>query len=169
MIPTLTTARLTLGPFIMAHYDAFAAFAATERAEFLGGPSDDPRDAWDSCMNHLGQWRARGYGAFFATETATGVPAGRFSIWHPITLDEPELSWLVFDEYEGTGLAQEGATAVRDWAQTARDIAPLMPLIAPQNARSIKLADRMGCATEGTHTYPSGATVTKYRHGRAAT
>ena len=168
-IPVLTTARLTLGRFEMAHFEAFADFCATDRSTYLGGPTTDRRDAWDSCMIHLGHWQARGYGAFFATETATGKPAGRISIWHPITLDEPELSWVVFDGYEGKGYAEEGARAVRNWA-ASQGLGPLQSLVAPANERSIALAGRMGCHEEGRHTYPSGAEVIRFRHpmGEAA-
>lgn len=166
-IPTLTTERLTLGPFTMAHYEAFAAFASGERSTHLGGPSTDPRDAWDSCMIHLGHWAARGYGGFFATETATGAPAGRIAIWHPITLDEPELSWVIFDGYEGRGLAAEGAIAVRDWA-ARQGLPALASYIASDNDRSISLARKLGCVKEGQHTYPSGKTVDVWRHPMGA-
>jgi RimJ/RimL family protein N-acetyltransferase len=163
MIPTLRTNRLRLGPFEMSHFEAFADFAAGPRSTYLGGPTTDRRDAWDSCMIHLGHWQARGYGAFFATETATGKPAGRFSIWHPITLDEPELSWVVFDGFEGKGYAAEGARAVREWA-VGQGLGPLQSLIAPENDRSIKLAKQLGCTEEGRHTYSSGAEVIRFRH-----
>ncbi len=162
-IPVLVSERLTLGPFTMGHFEAFADFCATERSVFLGGPTTERRDAWDSCMIHLGQWQARGYGAFFATETATGKPAGRISLWQPITLDEPELSWMVFDGFEGKGYAAEGTRAVRDWA-AGQGLAPLMSLVAPQNTRSIALAEALGCVEEGRHVYPSGAEVIRFRH-----
>jgi RimJ/RimL family protein N-acetyltransferase len=165
MIPQIDTDRLNLGAFTMAHFEAFAAFSATPRSEFLGGPTTDRRDAWDSCMIHNGQWMARGYGAFWATETATGLPVGRFSLWHPITFDEPELSWVVFDGFEGRGFAAEGAAAVRAWAGRAR-IAPLQSLIAAANRRSIALAERLGARFEAETEYPNGVTVQRYRHPR---
>ena len=164
MIPTLTTPRLTLGPFSQGHFAAFAAFCETDRSCFLGGPSTDPRDAWDSCMIHLGHWSARGYGGFFATHTKTGAPLGRFSIWHPITLDEPELSWVVYADFEGQGYAREGAEAVRDWAYRSAGLGPLMSLIAAENSRSIALAQSMGATLEGTHEYRPGDVVERYRH-----
>ena len=163
MIPTLTTDRLTLGPFTLAHYEAFRDFSATDRAAPLGGPSTDPRDAWASCMIHLGHWQARGYGGFFATETATGRPAGRISLWHPVWLDEPELSWIVFDGFEGAGYAAEGARAVRDWA-AAQGLPALHSLIDGANTRSLALAERLGARREGDHTYDHGKTVQKWRH-----
>lgn len=163
-IPTLATDRLTLGAFTMAHFEAFADFCATERSRFLGGPTTERRDAWDSCMIHNGQWMARGYGAVWATETATGAPVGRFSLWHPITFGEPELSWVVFDGFEGKGYAAEGANALRNWAFMEKGIGPLMSLIAPENARSVALAQRLGCTEEGRQAYKSGAEVIRFRH-----
>ena len=168
MIPTLTTDRLTLGPFSMAHYAAFQAFSTTERSIYLGGPTDDPREAWDSCMLGLGQWIARGYGAFFLTETATGAPVGRVNLRHPVDLDEPELAWAVYQKFEGMGLAREAVLAVRDYAYRVQGFAPLMSLIAPENTRSVALAERLGCVPEGQKTYPSGASVIVYRHPQVA-
>ncbi len=164
MIPTLTTDRLTLGPFSMAHYDAFHAFCATDRSKFLGGPTDDPRDSWDSCMQGLGQWAARGYGAFFMTETATGAPVGRTQLRHPIDLDEPELAWTVYAAFEGKGFAYEAALAVRSHAYHTLGLAPLMSLIAPENTRSVVLAEKLGCIHDGQKTDDSGDSVTIYRH-----
>ena len=168
-IPVLTTDRLILGPFSMAHYEAFRDFAGTERSRFLGGPSTDPRDAWESCMLHLGHWTARGYGGFFATSRDTGTPAGRIAIWHPVWLDEPELSWVIFDGFEGKGLAEEGARAVRDWA-AKQGLGPLMSLIDADNSASIALARRLGATRDGGHTYDSNKTVQRWRHplGNAA-
>lgn len=169
MIPTLTTDRLTLGPFSMAQYEAFHAFCATDRSRFLGGPTTDPRESWDSCMQGLGQWIARGYGAFFLTETATGTPVGRVALRHPVDLEEPELAWVVYDAFEGKGLAHEAVLAVREFAYGTLGFGPLMSLIAPENARSLALAKKLDCVAESEKTYPSGASVTVYRHpGRAA-
>ena len=164
MIPTLTTDRLTLGPFNMAQYDAFHAFCATDRSHFLGGPTTDPRESWDSCMQGLGQWVARGYGAFFMTETASGKPVGRTALRHPIDLDEPELAWLVYASYEGGGWAQEAVLAVRDYAYKVLGMGPLMSLIAPENTRSVALAERIGCTPERDFSAPGEAPVTIYRH-----
>ncbi len=164
MIPTLTTERLTLGPFSMAHFEAFHAFCKTDRSVFLGGPETDPREAWDSCMQGLGQWIARGYGAFFLTETATDRPVGRVQLRHPIDLEEPELAWVVYADYEGKGLAREAVLAVRDYAYRVLNFAPLMSLIAPENTRSVALAEKLGCEPDGEKTYDSGAKVIVYRH-----
>jgi len=162
-VPMLQTARMTLGPVSLPHFEAFAAFCASDRSAFLGGPGDR-RDAWDSCAIHAGQWALRGYGTFWLTETASGLPAGRVGIWHPEGLAEPELSWVIFDGFEGRGLAHEAAIAARAWAHASRGLARLQSLIAPDNTRSAALARRLGAVPEGTHAYAHGKTVTRWRH-----
>ena len=162
--PTLTTARLTLGPLTMPHFDAFKAFAATDRSVFMGGPTTDAREVWDSCVAHAGQWQMRGYGGFFVSETATGTPVGRVSLRHPIDLDEPELSWVVYEGFEGKGHAAEAVLAVRDFARTTLALPPLMSLIAPENTRSIALARRLGCVDEGPARTGGTGTVHRWRH-----
>lgn len=163
-IPTLTTDHLTIGPITPAFVEAFAAFVATDHSVFLGGPATDPRDAWDSCAIHAGHWVLRGYGGLQVVETATGAMVGRVALWHPAWLDEPELSWVVFKEFEGKGYAYEAALALRDWAARTLGMGPLMSLIDGDNQRSVVLAKRLGAVLEGTHTYDHGKSVQRWRH-----
>ena len=163
MIPTLRTDRLTLGPCTLDHVAAFEAFAETDASRFLGGPSDDPRDGWYSCATHAGQWVIRGYGTFWLSD-ATGIPVGRVGLWHPGWLDEPELSWVVYPTFEGQGFAFEAAQQVLDWAARDKGITRPVSLIAPQNVRSIRLAERLSATRETDFTYDHGETVQCWRH-----
>jgi RimJ/RimL family protein N-acetyltransferase len=74
MTPILHSARLTLGPATMAHFEAYAAFTATEDSRFPGGPGSR-RDAWEAVCTHAGQWTLRGCGTFWLTDRATDAPA----------------------------------------------------------------------------------------------
>ena len=87
---------------------------------------------------------------------------------HPIDLDEPELAWVVYQEFEGKGLAHEAVLAVRDYAYRTLGLARLMSLIAPENTRSIALAEKLGCVAEGQKAYDSDTSVTIYRHPGAS-
>jgi RimJ/RimL family protein N-acetyltransferase len=165
MTPTLTTARLTLGPVSMAHFAAFADFAATDHSRFMGGPGDR-RDAWDSVATHAGQWALRGYGTFWLTDRA-GAPVGRVGVWHPEGLDEPELSWVIYEPHTRQGLAVEAASAVLGWWSGQGRAAP-MSLIAPDNVASIGVARALGAGVEGTHLYDHGKEVQRWRHRGAA-
>lgn len=164
MIPTIETPRLTLGGFAMDHFEAFRDFVRTERSRFLGGPTEDPRDAWDSCMIHLGQWLARPAGAWFVRETGTGAPAGRVGLWWPIDRGEPELAWCLYDGFEGRGLAAEAARAARDWLAANAGLTGLASFIAPENERSARLALRLGATCERRIESPDRPPVDLWRH-----
>ncbi len=161
--PVIETAHLTMGPCTDADTEAFMDFCATDRSRFLGGPSGRT-DAWRSVAIHVGQWHLRGYGTWWLTDKATGKPAGRVGLWHPEGNDEPELSWVIYAPFEGRGYAAEAARAARDWAYTTLGLDTLVSHIDAENTRSIRLAQHLGAAPDGVHTYDHGAQVTIWRH-----
>lgn len=161
--PILRTPRLTLGPATMAHFEAFAAFCASDHSLFMGGPGDR-NDAWDSVATHAGQWTLRGYGTFWLTDSASGLPVGRVGLWHPVWLSEPELSWVIYDGFTRQGYATEAAATVLDWAWHSLSLPPLMSLIDPANTASIGVATALGAIPDGMHSYESGKTVSRWRH-----
>ena len=167
MTPTLTTERLTLGPCTMAHVVAFTAFAATEGARFLGGPTTDPEDGWFSAAAHAGQWIIRGYGTFWLEDRETGTPAGRVGPWHPSWAPEPDLSWVVYPDHEGSGLASEAARAVLDWMARETALPAPASFVNPDNRRSIALARRLGATEERRTTSRTGEQAIVFRHAYA--
>ncbi len=68
-------------------------------------------------------------------------------------------------EGEGKGYAFEAANAVLDWAFLTREMPTLVSYIAPQNARSIALAERLG-ATRDTEAKAPNEGDLVYRHPR---
>ncbi len=61
MAPTLHTERLTLRMPVMADFEPRAAFAASERSVWEGGPIDRAA-AWRMFASEVGQWPLMGYG-----------------------------------------------------------------------------------------------------------
>ena len=161
--PTLHTRRLTLGPVSDAHCEAFIAFCATEESRFLGGPSNAD-DAWVGVAMHAGQWVLRGYGVFWASDRVTGTPVGRVGIFHPGWRAEPELSWVIYPEFQHQGFATEAALAARHWAYESLGFGPLMSLIDPANPASERVALRLGAQSEGPHRTDVAHVVNRWRH-----
>ncbi|MEZ5885368.1 MAG: GNAT family N-acetyltransferase [Paracoccaceae bacterium] len=161
--PTLHSDRLTLGPVDDAHAAAFIDFCTTDAARFLGGPTDR-EDAWVGVAMQAGQWTMRGYGTFWVSETATGMPVGRVGIFHPGWRDEPELSWVIYPAYQRRGYATEAALAARHWAYEALRLGPLMSLIDPENSASERVAMRLGASNEGPHRTDAAHIVNRWRH-----
>jgi len=148
-IPTVRTDRLLLRAFRASDLDALAAMQANvEVRRFLGaGTLLSRAETWTLMERFLGQWPLRGYGPF-AVE-ADGRCAGWAGILHPLEWPEAELAYSLDQEFWGRGLASEAARAARDWAFATHGFARLASFIRPGNARSIRVAKKLGAVREG--------------------
>lgn len=148
-IPTLRTERLVLRAFRAADLDAFAAIGANPAVRrFLGGNLLSRTETWGLMERVLGQWALRGYG-LFAVEIE-GRCAGWAGVLHPLEWPEPELAYTLDQPFWGRGLASEAARAARDWAFAQLGLPRLASFILPDNARSIRVAEKLGAVREGT-------------------
>jgi len=165
--PSLTTARLTLRAPQAADWPAWRAFAASDRARFVGGPIDEAK-AWRAFGHVIGMWVLRGYGSFVFHETGSDQPLGMCGPWRPADWPEPEIGWTVWTAAaEGRGYAHEAATAARAHAFSALNWPTAVSYIDPGNARSIGLALRLGAVMDPTAPHPPFDTpVLVYRHAR---
>jgi RimJ/RimL family protein N-acetyltransferase len=143
MIPTLTTDRLILRAPRREDFAPFAAFWASERSVHEGGPRD-PRGAWEDFAAGFGLWTIEDVGTWSVEDRATGTLAGVIGYFHPADFPELEIGWTVLDGFEGRGIAFEAAMAARAWGYAERGLTTLVSYIDPANARSIRLAERMG-------------------------
>lgn len=145
--PTLSTGRLTLRLPELADFEHRAAFYASPRSVWEGGPFDRI-DAWRIFASEIGQWPLMGYGPF--SVDIRGVYMGEVGIYHAAEFPEPELGWFVVPEAEGQGIAAEAAQAVKAWARAAFGWNRLVSIIDPGNTRSIATALRIGGTIDPT-------------------
>jgi len=162
-IPHIETERLILRAHTLDDIEAEAAFFATERSKFVGGPKS-PEDAWRGVAGMLGHWQLRGFGFFAIEVKATGAYAGRAGPWFPAGWPEPEIGWTVMDGFEGQGIAYEAAMAARDYAYTTLGWTTAISLMDPDNTRSAALAKRMGAVYEDEWQHPTYGRTIYYRH-----
>ncbi len=160
-IPAIRTGRLVLRAPAEADFPAVAAFMASDRSRFIGGPMDADM-AWRGLLGVIGHWAIRGYG-FFSVDTHGGDFVGRVGVICHHGWPEPELAWQVFAGGEGKGYAAEAATAARDHA-AGLGLGPLMSMIDPDNGRSRALAERLGARMEREWQHPKWGPVLIYRH-----
>ncbi len=162
--PRLETERLILRGPEAGDAEAMIAFLLDrERSEGFGG-YDHRGDAWRWFALNVGHWHLRGYGYFTIEEKATGKPAGICGIWNPEGWPEPEIGWVVFEGYEGRGIAREAALRVRRYAYEDLGLKTLTSNIVPGNTRSVALAERLGAIYERTYkNYHMGEDML-YRH-----
>ncbi len=149
--PVLQTERLILrGP---DRHDAepIVAFLMDETRAAGFGHIPERGAAWRWFALLIGHWHIHGYGYFVIETKQTGAQAGICGVWNPETWPEPELGWVVFDGFEGQGIAFEAATRARTHAYRDVGLPTLTSNIVPGNTRSQALARRLGCTYERTY------------------
>ncbi|WP_418594544.1 GNAT family N-acetyltransferase [Ponticoccus sp. (in: a-proteobacteria)] len=164
--PRLEAERLILrGPEQADAEPVIAFLMDSARAGGFGG-YDNRGDAWRWFALMVGHWHIRGYGYFVIEDRASGKAAGISGIWNPEGWPEPELGWVVFDGFEGRGIAFEAATRARQWAYALDGLAmtTLTSNIVPSNTRSKALATRLGAVYERTYHNPNMGEDELWRH-----
>lgn len=155
----LETERLLLRLPEPADVDGYAAvFGDPETVAFLGmGPQ-----ARDEAAMGVGRmrrhWDRHEIGLFSVVRKEDERLLGRvgFLLWDPerwvsamredLEGDEleTEIGWTLGSEYWNRGYATEAAIACRDWALVGLGLTRLVSVIAPGNAASIRVAEKLG-------------------------
>lgn len=142
-IPTLTTERLNLRAPRLSDADQHAAFYASDRADFVGGPLTAEL-AWRNLAMELGHWGLRGFGRWVVTEHGNDTAIGIIGLWRPEGFPENELGWDLFEGSTGKGYATEAAKTARDYAYDTLGWTTLTSMIDPKNTASAAVAKRLG-------------------------
>jgi RimJ/RimL family protein N-acetyltransferase len=165
-IPTLQTQQLVLRPMAETDFPAYAAFLASPRAAGLGGPLL-LRQAWGLFCHDIACWSLYGHGGLMIDRRADGLCIGQVGISHGPLFPEKELGWLLYEGHEGQGYATEAAVALRGWATQALGVSELVSYIAPDNAGSAAVAERLGAVRDLVADRPDPNDLV-YRHKLSA-
>lgn len=143
--------------------------ADPEVMQFIGGETV-PRAAVPVVVQRwIDDWQTYPAGKFIVERREDGTVVGRVGLnffdrktWHKSQAPDaqPELGWVIAREHWGNGYATEAARAVRAWAR--RD--QLISLIAPENVRSARVAERLGAHAAGTVCLPDGGDHVIWEH-----
>lgn len=163
VIPTIETDRLILRGPTQGDFDPFAAFYASDRAKFVGGPLGREM-SWRMLAMEIGHWVLKGYGRWMVTLKDGGEPIGLIGPFYPEGWPEPELGWDLFNGFEGKGYATEAALAARDYAYDVLGWDTAVSLVVPGNDKSAAVALRMGAVPDGTFTHERHGLMHVYRH-----
>jgi RimJ/RimL family protein N-acetyltransferase len=143
-IPVIETERLVLRGWREDDFSAYAEMAADpEVMEFVGGALEGPQ-AWRQMAMFAGHWLLRGYGTWAVERRADGAVLGRAGLWNPEGWPALEVGWTLARHAWGHGYATEAARAAIEWTWSELGAPRLISLIAPENARSIRVAERLG-------------------------
>jgi RimJ/RimL family protein N-acetyltransferase len=165
-LPVLTTARLTLRPHALSDFeDSAAMWSDPMVTRHVGGRTSSPEESWARLLRARGLWALLGYGYWAARETATGRYVGEvgFADFHrgiaPSIDGVPEMGWVMASWAHGQGFASEAVVAGLDWGLSQWGDAPVVCIIHPDNAPSLKLAHKMGFLEVARTTYKDAPTV----------
>ncbi|AKQ43081.2 acetyltransferase, ribosomal protein N-acetylase [Aurantiacibacter atlanticus] len=170
--PMIVTERLELWlPRAADLRPLFDIISQPETMRFLG-PSATIEDHFMRFCRNAGCWQLYGYGMFILRERgAQGGKSpiiGNCGIFHSIRGigedfdDRAEAAWIIGAGFTGQGYAGEAMRAVLDWFD-AEHRAEVMCMIAPGNAASLRLADRLGFASLHDSRLPDGDEVRLFR------
>jgi RimJ/RimL family protein N-acetyltransferase len=145
-MPMLETERLILRMLRASDFDAYAEMCADpETMRYIGDgqPLSRPM-AWRNLATMIGHWSLRGYGNWAAQERTTGAFVGRIGFWNPDGWPGFEIGWTLHRRVWGRGYATEGARAALRFAFLELGQPQVISLIHPDNAASIRVAERLG-------------------------
>lgn len=166
----LTTERLILRPLDDGDLPQLAAFFATDRSKWVGGPAT-AEDVADSIATAKTYWQENGFGHFTIILKDSDLPIGRIALLAHGNRPEPELAYALYaPEHEGKGYATEAAEAVLDLAYNTLGFERLVSYIDATNATSIALAERVGAELdEAAPKWDRHPEALIYRHPKPVT
>ena len=170
----LETERLLLRmPRLEDAREAAGMLGDPEVMSFLGGETVPVEAAPAVVEKWIARWEDNGCGPFSILRRDDGRWVGRTGIlvwdvrtWTHTTFAsagehaQPELGWALAREHWGHGYAAEAAAAVRGWAYEEVVAGRLVSLVAADNVRSQRVAERLGAMpTETVTLFDSGQAV----------
>lgn len=145
----LETERLLLRMWRDEDFETYAEMCADPNVmRFLGGVLDR-MSAWRHMAVLVGHWHLRGYGHWAVEEKSSGKFIGRIGFLNPEGWPGFELGWTLTPAAQGKGYATEGARRALEYAFNEMDREHVISLIHPDNAPSIRVAERLGEKLEG--------------------
>jgi len=150
-VPVIETERLRLRGHRLEDFEACAVMWADPIVvrHILGRPSTQ-EETWGRLLRYAGHWLHLGYGYWAIEEKDTGDFIGElgFSDYkrniQPAIDGVPELGWVLSPRVHGRGYATEAVRAALAWSETHFGSARSVCLIAPENAPSIRVAEKCG-------------------------
>lgn len=159
----LQTERLTLRKPIASDWPAYRDFMMTERAHFFSS-SGDLGQVWKAFAAELGHWQMYESGMWVVTLKNDDTAIGLVGPWHPPHWPEKEIGWMMLSSAaEGKGIAAEAAKASITHAFEVLGWDTAVSYIWPDNARSLRLAKKLGAQLDKDAARPSPEALV-YRH-----
>lgn len=139
----IETERLLLRRLGMDDLDELVALHADPEVTRFIRPLDRA-EAEARLRKDESEWRERGHGLLAIVASRSGAFLGRCGLKYWPQFGETELGWALRHDAWGHGYATEAARACIEWGFAELDVPYLTAMIAPENARSLRVAERLG-------------------------
>ena len=165
-IPVLKTERLRLRAPVITDLDASAAmWGNAEVVRYIGGKPSTREEAWARMLRAHGLWAMLGYGYWVVEEQASGRFVGDVGFadfrrdMQPSVEGVPEIGWVLDPWCHGRGYASEAVAAALGWADAHIEAPEYCCIIDPDNAASIRVAEKAGFRQSGRASYKGEPTL----------
>jgi len=148
--PILETTRLILRAHCVEDYAACRRlWSDPDVVRFIGGKAQDAQAVWFRLLRYAGMWSLLGYGMWVIEDRDRGAILGEAGLLSaerglPELEGIPEAGWVLAPPAWGKGIATEAMAAVLEWADAHADAPSLRCIIEPDNAPSIRVAEKLG-------------------------
>lgn len=150
MIPRIETERLILRGHVLADFEVLAAmWADPEVVRFISGKPSAREESWGRLLRYPGMWALIGYSFWAIEEKSSGALIGEggfadFQREISPPIEAPEMGWAFTPRAQGKGYALEAMRAAIGWGERHFQRRDFACIIAPENAPSIRLAEKLG-------------------------
>jgi len=150
VIPILETERLRLRGHRLDDLEACVALWGDPLVtRYIGGKPSTRELTWARLLRYAGHWSMLGFGYWVVEGKSTGDVIGEvgfadFKREFEPALDVPEIGWVLAPPMHGKGYGTEAVRAALAWGDRHLDSPRTVCLIAPENAPSIRVAEKCG-------------------------
>jgi RimJ/RimL family protein N-acetyltransferase len=159
--PVLLTERLELWrPRIADRPMLEAMMEPAAVRQYLGAMEPSTPDVFTRLLRNAGSWSLYGYGTFMVRERGREEIIGNCGVFHSWRGlgedfdDRPEAGWILAESAFGKGYAHEAMASALDWFAREHGPREVVCMISPENAPSLRLAERLGFTPTRLATLP---------------
>lgn len=162
----IETPRLRLRAHGLEDFDALCTmWGDPEVAAYVGGRPFRREETWQRLLRYAGMWRLLGHGYWAVTEKVGGRFIGDVGVMEakrdmtPSFEGEPEMGWTLMRAAQGKGYASEAVDAAISWAERVLGPKTFVCMIHPDNAPSLRVAEKFGFRERLRTTYHDQPTI----------
>jgi RimJ/RimL family protein N-acetyltransferase len=163
---TIETARLRLrGHRVEDFGDCAAMWGDPAVVRHIGGRPFTAEETWGKILRYAGLWSLLGFGYWAIEETDGGRFVGEVGFAdfkraiEPSFAGAPEIGWALASWAHGAGFATEAVGAAVAWGDEHLAVARTVCLIDPDNAASIRVAEKCSYREFARTTYKDHPTI----------